>query len=374
MRSMAPRKSSTTQRRYLDLTTLGSGGMAKVYKAHQESLDRPVAIKELKADLARDPSIVARFEREARYAAGLQHESIVHIYDFFKEGTSYYIVMEYVDGTDLGRIIRQVGKIQPEIAALVALRICRALEHAHQKGIVHRDIKPGNALVSRNGEVKLSDFGIAKNPGIGTDDMTQTGQAVGTPSYMSPEQILGDTLTFNSDLFSLGVVIYEMVSGAKPFVADTQGALLDKIRSQGYVDVRRKTSGVPRALAKIIRRSLQKEPRKRWKSTQQMREALEAFALRRLRTMSDGALKQWLHQVGVFVAEGTAVVQAGTAVQQTLGPPRSSWRPKVVFAGLAAIAIAAVFGYPQIVEDSTKATPTPKPSPSASASPTPGRR
>src|SRR5207248_4005977 len=191
-----PRR-DTSKRVYRDLVTLGSGGMATVYKARQESLDRFVAIKELREDLARDPSIVERFEREAKFAARLQHPSIVHVYDFFKEEGAYYIVMEYVEGTDLGGVLKKLGALPPEIAAAIALRLVRALEHAHRNQVVHRDIKPGNVLISRSGDLKLSDFGIAKNPFDVKADLTRTGQAVGTPSYMSTEQIVGDKLTFS---------------------------------------------------------------------------------------------------------------------------------------------------------------------------------
>ena len=364
-----PRKSSTSSRVYRDLTTLGAGGMAKVYRARQESLDRDVAIKELKADLARDPSIVARFEREARYAANLQHESIVHVYDYFKEGNSYYIVMEYVDGTDLGRIVKQVGPLPPEIAAVLAMRIARALEHAHGRGLIHRDIKPANVLISRNGEVKLSDFGIAKDPTNPNDNMTRTGQAVGTPSYMSPEQILGDPIDFRSDLFSLGIVLYELMTGIKPFMADTAAALLEKIRTQGYRDVRRVTGATPRALAKVIRRCLKKEPKKRWSSTSELRAAIESWILPRLRVSPDEALKTWLLKSGVFSETGTKVVDAGAGSIANLAgrtTTTKSWRPRLIAAGIACAGIATVALFPRTIGDlvTHHGKPTPVATPS----------
>ena len=193
---------------YVSAVTLGTGGMAKVYRARQKNLDRDVAIKVLLPEYNRDSSVRARFEREARYAAALQHESIVPIYDFVKEGSYSYMIMEYVDGIDLRKIVMSLGALPPELAALIALRVLRALEYAHRRGIVHRDIKPGNVLMSKRGEVKITDFGIAKNPSDPSDDLTRTGMAVGTPMYMSPEQVLGEDATFASDLFSFGIVFY----------------------------------------------------------------------------------------------------------------------------------------------------------------------
>ena len=368
-----PRKKSESSRTYTDLTTLGSGGMAKVYKANQESLGRVVAIKELKADLARDPSIVARFEREARYAAALRHESIVHIYDYFKEGGSYYIVMEYVEGTDLSHVLKQSGPMPPHIAALFALRIVRALEHAHERGdergpILHRDIKPANILVSRLGEVKLSDFGIAKDTTNPNDNMTRTGQAVGTPSYMSPEQILGDAVDFRSDLFSLGIVLYEMITGQKPFVADTAGALLDKIRTQGYPDPRKLQRGTPRALLKIIRRCLRKETKKRWTSTTELRQALEAYALRPLRISPDETIKNWLYEAGVYASPTKVVNLSGTTgVPASPLPARiRAYAPRVAFAGLAIAAAASGFW---LIPGLSFLDARPKPAPTVIATP-----
>ena len=394
-----PRKGPEAKRIYRDLVTLGSGGMAKVYKARQEALDRDVAIKELREELARDPSIVARFEREAKYAAALQHESIVHVYDFFKEENSYYIVMEFVDGTDLGAILKKSGAVPPEIAAIVVLRLVRALEHAHRHGIIHRDIKPGNILVSKTGDLKLSDFGIAKEPDPADmkADLTRTGQAIGTPSYMSPEQIMGDMLTFNSDLFSAGIVLYELLVGAKPFTSDTATSLLDKIRSQGYRDVRNAKGGVPRALAKIVRRSLKKEPRKRWTSTTELRHALEDFVRRNVRIAPEEALHAWLVANGIFPPPSKPVSVATTNVVGNMAYSSMirTWAPRAAAGGLLVMGIAAAIAWtpgwlatktplpmpsppgpmarPSFTATATATAPTPLPSvtPTTSGTPTP---
>lgn len=356
---MAMRKTTTSIQQYADWTTLGTGGMAKVYRARQGNLDRDVAIKELKPEFARDPGIVQRFEREARYSAKLQHESIVHIYDYVKEGASHYIVMEFVDGVDLGRILKQCGPLPPPIAAIFAVRIALGLEHAHQRGIIHRDVKPGNVLVSRAGEVKLSDFGIAKDPLNPQDNMTRTGQAVGTPSYMSPEQIVGDPVDFRTDQFAFGILLYELLTGEKPFKADTASSLLEKIRTQGYVDVRSARAGIPRALAKVVRRCLRKEPKKRFASTDQMRRLLERWALRQIRISPEESLRDWLYKVGVFSADLTKAVPLGTT--NVAHGQKTSFRRRVVMAaGVALFGVAAFAGAPMLLPRDTK-LPLPSP-------------
>ena len=373
---MAARKTTTSIQQYADWTTLGSGGMAKVYRARQENLDRDVAIKELKPEFARDPGVVQRFEREARYSAKLQHESIVHIYDYVKSGGSHYIVMEYVEGTDLGRIIKQVGALPPPVAAIFAVRIALGLEHAHARGIIHRDVKPGNVLVSRQGEVKLSDFGIAKDPLNPSDNMTRTGQAVGTPSYMSPEQIVGDPVDYRTDLFAFGILLYELLTGEKPFKADTASSLLDKIRTQGYIDVRSARKGVPRALAKVVRRCLRKEPKKRFGATADMRRMVERWALRQIRTSPEEHLREWLYKAGIFAVDMTKVVPLGTtSVQKT---SRRAVRTRIAVAGALIAGLAALAAVPTYFPEIGKRLPLPKyggplasPTWSAAASPTP---
>lgn len=354
---MALKKSTTSIQQYADWTTVGSGGMAKVYRAKQQNLERDVAIKELKPEFARDPGVVQRFEREARYSAKLQHESIVHIYDYVKEGVSHYIVMEFVDGTDLGRILKQVGPLPPAIAALFSVRISLALEHAHARGIIHRDVKPGNVLVSRSGEVKLSDFGIAKDPLNPSDNMTRTGQAVGTPSYMSPEQIVGDPIDFRTDQFAFGILLYELLTGEKPFKADTASSLLEKIRTQGYVDVRTAKSGVPRVLAKVVRRCLKKEPKKRFKSTAEMRRLIEGWALRQIRISPEESLRDWLYKTGVFSADATKAVPLGTTNLAAGARPLRS--KAMLVAGIALLAMAAFAAVPYLLPAKPIPLPTP---------------
>ena len=248
---------------YQVLGEIGSGGMATVYKAIQKSLDRPVAIKELKKAYHADEQIVRRFERESRMAASLQHENIVHIYDYWNKPT-YAIVMEYVDGTNLAEVIEKSGALPVDVAIMIAIQVCSALDYAHMRGLVHRDIKPSNIMIKRNGEVKLMDFGIAHTKHL--DALTLPGMLIGTPAYMSPEQIIGQPLDVRSDIFSFGIVLYEMLTGAKPFTDEDTRAVTAKIMKDNYPAPRRINSDIPRRLQCIINKCLRKKPKRRYGS------------------------------------------------------------------------------------------------------------
>ena len=248
---------------YEILGEIGAGGMATVYKAIQKSLDRPVAIKQLKRSYHADSQIVKRFERESRVAASLQHENIVHIYDYWKR-PHYAIVMEYVDGTDLAEIIEKIGPLPVDVGVMIAIQVCSALDYAHMRGLVHRDIKPSNIMIKRNGEVKLMDFGIAHTRHL--DALTMPGTLIGTPAYMSPEQILGQPLDVRSDVFSFGIVLYEMFTGVKPFTDEETRAVTAKILKDRFRAPRRVNSAIPCALQRIIKTCLKKKPQRRYAS------------------------------------------------------------------------------------------------------------
>src|SRR3954447_2780917 len=197
---------------------IARGGMAEVYLARDQSLNRPVALKALFPEYAREPSFVERFRREAQAAANLNHPNIVAIYDWGQESGTYFIVMEYVEGRSLRDLIRSEGRLEAGQAADITAEIASALAFAHRSGVVHRDVKPGNVLLTRSGTVKVTDFGIAR---AGTSDgLTQTGSVMGTATYFSPEQAQGLAVDGRSDVYSLGVVLYEMVTGVAPFSGD----------------------------------------------------------------------------------------------------------------------------------------------------------
>jgi eukaryotic-like serine/threonine-protein kinase len=242
---------------------IGAGGMATVYKAVQRSLDRPVAIKELKKAFHADAQIVRRFERESKMAASLQHENIVHVYDYWKK-PNFSIVMEYVDGTNLADVIEKTGALPVDVGVMIAVQVCSALDYAHMRGLVHRDIKPGNIMIKRNGEVKLMDFGIAQSRDL--EALTLPGTLIGTPAYMSPEQVMGQELDARSDIFSFGIVLYEMFTGTKPFASNDTRSVTAGILKDRFIAPRRVNSEIPRGLQRLIRKCLKKKPQRRYGS------------------------------------------------------------------------------------------------------------
>jgi serine/threonine-protein kinase len=254
---------------------VASGGMAVVYRAVQDPLGRTVAIKALKSSAALEENVVTRFEREAKSLALLQHENIIHVYDFHRERGALFIVMEYVQGIDLYDLLEKCGRLPYDVAAIIAMQVARALDYVHYRGIVHRDIKPANVMISRQGGTKVMDFGIARDTSFG--DLTEAGTGIGTPAYMSPEQVLGDKLDARSDIFSLGVMLYQMVTGKKPFVEDERRSAMHKIRLEKHVGARKLNPDIPRELERVIDRCLEKQPRDRWPSAQHMMMALERF-------------------------------------------------------------------------------------------------
>jgi len=290
---------------------LGAGGMATVYKAVQRSLNRPVAIKELKKAYHTDERIAQRFEREARLAASFQHENIVHIYDYLAQPV-HAIVMEYVDGTTLARIIEETGALPTDVGVMIALQVANALEYAHARGLIHRDIKPGNIMIKRNGEVKLMDFGIARMREM--ESLTLPGTLMGTPSYMSPEQVLGQPLDVRSDIFSFGIVMYEIFTGIKPFPDEEEDPSSSKILKGKYLSPRSVYSDIPRSLQRIIKKCLKMKPRKRYESMQELARVLG----KRIKGMDKPAslkrISDYLVDVKVFEAppedEKVAISQA----------------------------------------------------------------
>jgi serine/threonine-protein kinase len=280
---------------------IGSGGMAVIYKAVQESLNRTVAVKALKTSVAQDSQFAIRFEREALSVSSLQHENIIHIYDFHKLGGAYFIVMEYVEGIDLYDLLDKCPMLPPDVAAIIAMQVARGLDYAHYRGIIHRDIKPANIMIGKNGGVKLMDFGIARDQAFG--DLTETGTGLGTPSYMSPEQILGDKLDYRSDMFSLGIVLYQMVCGRKPFIEDDHKSVMHKIRLEKYPSPRKLNPEIPRELERILARTMQKRKEDRFKSTQDLVLALERFISKRVDMNYHARLVLFLRDKGIVTQE-----------------------------------------------------------------------
>jgi eukaryotic-like serine/threonine-protein kinase len=263
--------------RYRIVRHVARGGMAEVYLGHDELLDRKVAIKVLIPDRAADPSFVERFRREAKAAARLNHQNIVGVHDFGEEDGQYYMVMEYVDGPTLRDVIRSDGPMSPERATSIAADVAAALAAAHAKGIVHRDVKPANVLISAaTGTVKVADFGIARAADGTQEGLTMPGAVMGTATYLSPEQAQGRAVDARSDIYSLGMVLYEMLAGTAPFKGETPVAVAYKQLHEVPPPPSALNPEVPPALDALVARALSKDPARRPASAVEMRKALLA--------------------------------------------------------------------------------------------------
>jgi beta-lactam-binding protein with PASTA domain/predicted Ser/Thr protein kinase len=250
--------------------------MADVFLARDVLLDRPVAVKVLFPQFAAEPTFVERFRREAQAAANLNHPSIVAVYDWGKHDNTYFIVMEYVDGRSLADILRAEGTLHPDRAAEICTDAVAALGFAHRNGTVHRDVKPGNILITPDGQVKVTDFGIARAFG-GGDELTQTGSVMGTATYFSPEQAQGKNVDPRSDLYSLGIVLFEMVTGRPPFVGDSPVAIAYKHVQEAPPRPTSLNPSIPKPLESVIARLLAKNPTHRYPSAEEVRTDLRRF-------------------------------------------------------------------------------------------------
>ncbi len=266
----------TVIEKYEVLEKIGEGGMATVYRGRHTTLDRTVAIKLMHPHLSSSEKNRERFAREARAIETLRHDNILRIFDYSgPDSERCFIVTEYIQGPTLRALLDDVGAMMPEPAALVAQELCRALEMAHNQGIVHRDIKPENIMLDARGRVKLMDFGIAR---IADDShVTMTGALVGSPAYMSPEQATGEEVDRRSDLFALGTVLYRMVTGTLPFRGGNPSVVLKNIIETTYDDPTERVPSLDPAVASIIARCLLREPGDRFEDAGQVREELEAF-------------------------------------------------------------------------------------------------
>jgi serine/threonine-protein kinase len=257
---------------------LARGGMADVYLARDLLLDRPVAVKVLFPEHARDPAFVERFRREAQSAANLNHPNIVAVYDWGQQGGTYFIVMEYIEGRSLSEIVRTEGPLHPRRSAEIAADVAAALGFAHRNGVVHRDIKPGNILIAPSGQVKVADFGIAQAIAASAEaNLTQAGAVMGTATYFSPEQAQGRPVDPRSDLYSLGCVLYEMLTSRPPFSGDTPVAIAFK-HVQERAPLPSSTGvAVPPALEAIVAQLMAKDPAQRYASAEDLRADLRNY-------------------------------------------------------------------------------------------------
>ena len=260
---------------YRILETVASGGTAVLYRAIQLSLDRVVAVKRLHPHLTQDENFTRRFILEAKAAASLDHQNIVRVIDFGIEEGSYQMVMEFVEGESLKEVLERWRPIQFELSLAIVHQVCRGLEHAHAKGIVHRDIKPGNIMLTKFGVAKVTDFGLAKLT-QGATSQTAADSILGTPLYMSPEQAFGESVDQRSDLFSLGTVFYELLTGRQPFASENYMGVIQNIIHKEIPAVRDLNEEVPPAVEAIVMRALAKNRDERFSSAREFRESIEA--------------------------------------------------------------------------------------------------
>ena len=294
--------------RYRILELLGRGGMATVFKAHDPGIDRIIAIKFLHASLCEDEEYRMRFLREARAAGMLTHPNIATIYDVGEIEGRPYIAMELLEGEPLNDLMAAGAEFSIKEVLEIGIQLASALDYAHGKGVVHRDIKPANIIVSKNrNSIKVADFGIAHLESASRTQHTRIGDVIGTPQYMSPEQAMGGKIDGRSDLFSVGIVLYQLITGQKPFEADTIVALMMKIAKENPPTIQKLRPETPPALRRVIDRCLSKQPDRRFQSGKDLREAL----IKLIRTLDDEAVERprivplrvkWTLMMALFVA------------------------------------------------------------------------
>lgn len=282
--------------RYLLLERIAVGGMGEVHLATDERLGRRVAVKVLAPVYADSPDFVERFRREALTAAALSHPNIAQVYDYGVDGSSHFIVMEHVDGSDLARLLRERGRLTPADAVRVAEQVCAALAAAHRAGVVHRDIKPGNVMVRPDGTVKVTDFGIAQ--ALGQASLTETGTVMGTAAYVSPEQARGQASTPASDLYSLGILLFQMLTGAVPFQGPTPVAIAMRHLDEPVPLPSSRVADLPADLDEVVTRATAKSPADRYPDADAMAAALrgrERLAEEATRALPLAQATQLLH-------------------------------------------------------------------------------
>ena len=321
--------------RYALIGVVGGGGMAQVYKARDNILGRIVAVKVLRDQFTTDEQFVARFRREAQAAANLTHPNIVNVYDVGQDGDLHYIVMEFIAGQSLKELITRNAPLPVEQAISIGAQILAGLEYAHRSGLIHRDIKPQNVLITNDGVVKVTDFGIAKS--VSDLGLTEAGQALGTAHYFSPEQAKGERVVPQSDIYAVGVTLYEMLTGRLPFESDNAVGLAYKHISEPPPSVRLLNPGVPSRLEAIIMKALAKEPQQRYPNAAEMERALrsvEAVGQQPTVDMRVPAARPRFSQGGAQGGARTGNLRGGaaTGALKGSGPPRNIYGTPVASA------------------------------------------
>lgn len=337
-------KPGSTLGQYQILGELGRGGMAIVYRAYQPALNRTVAIKVLPPQLALDASFVQRFMLEARNAARLDHPNIVTIHDVGQADGVYFIVMQEAQGEPLNSLIQREGRLTPDRALAILTQVAAALDYAHAQGLVHRDIKPGNVIVGPGDKAVLTDFGIAR--AVEGARLTQTGAIMGTPEYMSPEQAKGEAVGPATDIYSLGIILYEMMAGKTPFKADSTPAVLYKQVHEQAAPVRSVARDLPPAIDGVLARALAKSPGQRFRTAGAMAQALRDAITAKVETGPASqrrtiALLAALGAIAIVAVALIALLAGGDGVDPAATPPAQAEPPSAATKGVAPPAPAA---------------------------------
>jgi serine/threonine-protein kinase len=348
MRELAPE--TVIDQRYQILSRIGSGGMADVYCAQDLQLGRKVALKLLYRRFAEDEEFVERFRREASAAAGLQHANVVGVYDRGEWDGTYYIAMEYLEGRSLKQLIIDTGPLAPLAAIEIAEQILKAARFAHRRGVIHRDIKPHNVIIDEEGRAKVTDFGIAR---AGASDMTETGSIMGTAQYLSPEQAQGHAVSARSDLYAIGIVLYEMLAGRVPFDGESAVTIALKQVTEAPVPPSAYNAAVTGELDAVVLRALEKAPEHRFADADEFIAALEMVRVQ-LGQMPAGQSTAVFGAIAAPMTDPTALAAAGIPVEEPPvdgageGPPpdeedrRRRWPWIAAVLGVLAV-LAALF-------------------------------
>jgi len=347
--------------RYRVLRKIGGGGMADVYLCEDLTLGRRVALKVLLQRFLDDPNFVERFRREAKAAAGLNQANLVSIYDWGEVDGTYFIVMEYVEGETLKDLVRRQGRLGGSEAVRISLQLLAALEFAHRSGIVHRDVKPQNVMLDRHGNVKVMDFGIAR---AGDSGMTEAGSILGTAQYLAPEQAKGQRVDERSDLYSVGIVLYEMLTGTVPFKGDSAVTVALKHVNEMAAEPAQLVPGLPYALNQIVLKAIAKDPDQRYQTAEQFARDLRSAQVGgpvAAAAFDPGAEATRLMGAGTVAGAGATSVMTGGPLAQTTGDRgrrRRRWRWVLVIVLLLLVIAAAAYGLVRAMGAGSGVVPT----------------